>query len=96
MTRLLKIARALCLEPKVLLLDEPTEGLQPSMITQIQDAIVTLRSQGVAVVLVEQRVDAVLKLADTVAFMRSGQIEEIMPIKGLQADAEVFRTYVGV
>ena len=94
--QMLAIARALCLEPKVLLLDEPTEGLQPSMITLIQDAIVTLRSQGVAVVLVEQRVDAVLKLADTVAFMRSGQIEEIMPIKGLQADAEVFRTYVGV
>lgn len=94
--QMLAIARALCLEPKVLLLDEPTEGLQPSMITLIQDAIVTLRSQGVAVVLVEQRVDAVLKLADTVAFMRSGQIEEIMPIKGLQANAEVFRTYVGV
>jgi branched-chain amino acid transport system ATP-binding protein len=94
--QMLAIARALCLEPKVLLLDEPTEGLQPSMITQIQDAIVTLRSQGVAVVLVEQRVDAVLKLADTVAFMRSGQIEETLPVKGLHADAEVFRTYVGV
>jgi branched-chain amino acid transport system ATP-binding protein len=94
--QMLAIARALCLEPKVLLLDEPTEGLQPSMITLIQDAIVTLRSQGVAVVLVEQRVDAVLKLADTVAFMRSGRIEESMPVNGLQADADVFRTYVGV
>jgi branched-chain amino acid transport system ATP-binding protein len=48
------------------------------------------------VVLVEQRVDAVLKLADTVAFMRSGRIEESMPVNGLQADADVFRTYVGV
>jgi branched-chain amino acid transport system ATP-binding protein len=66
------------------------------MITLIQDAIVTLRSQGVAVVLVEQRVDAVLKLADTVAFMRSGRVEESLPVKGLQADAQVFRTYVGV
>jgi branched-chain amino acid transport system ATP-binding protein len=94
--QMLAIARALCLEPKVLLLDEPTEGLQPSMITLIQDAIVTLRSQGVAVVLVEQRVDAVLKLADTVAFMRSGRVEESLPVKGLQADAQVFRTYVGV
>jgi branched-chain amino acid transport system ATP-binding protein len=94
--QMLAIARALCLEPKVLLLDEPTEGLQPSMITLIQDAIMTLKAQGVAVVLVEQRVDAVLKLADTVAFMRSGRVEEIMPVKGLQADDDVFRTYVGV
>lgn len=94
--QMLAIARALCLEPKVLLLDEPTEGLQPSMISLIQEAIGTLKAQGVAVVLVEQRVDAVLKLADAVAFMRSGQIEESMPVKGLQADAQVFRTYVGV
>jgi branched-chain amino acid transport system ATP-binding protein len=94
--QMLAIARALCLDPKVLLLDEPTEGLQPSMITLIQQAIVTLKAQGVAVVLVEQRVDAVLRLADTVSFMRAGQIAESRPIKGLRADAQVFRTYVGV
>jgi branched-chain amino acid transport system ATP-binding protein len=70
--QMLAIGRALCLNPKVLLLDEPTEGLQPSMITLIQEAVLTLKAQGVAVVLVEQRVDAVLKLADRVAFMRAG------------------------
>ena len=94
--QMLAIARALCLSPKVLLLDEPTEGLQPSMITLIQEAIQTLKSQGVAVVLVEQRVDAVLNLADRVAFMLAGRVEETRDVKGLRPDSEVFRTYVGV
>jgi branched-chain amino acid transport system ATP-binding protein len=94
--QMLAIGRALCLAPKVLLLDEPTEGLQPSMISLIQEAILTLKAQGVAVVLVEQRVDAVLKLADRVAFMVAGQVEEELPVAGLRPDADVFRTYVGV
>ncbi len=94
--QMLAIARALCLQPKVLLLDEPTEGLQPSMITLIQQAILTLKGQGVAVVLVEQRVDAVLKLADRVAFMAAGRVAETREIKGMAADDPVFRTYVGV
>lgn len=94
--QMLAIARALCLDPRVLLLDEPTEGLQPSMIALIQEAVVALKAHGVAVVLVEQRVDAVLKLADRVAFMVSGRIEEDKNVNGLRADTEVFRTYVGV
>ncbi len=94
--QMLAIARALCLEPKVLLLDEPTEGLQPSMISLIRDAVLALRAQGVAVVLVEQRVDAVLKMADRVAFMVAGRIEETLTVNGLRANADVFRTYVGV
>jgi branched-chain amino acid transport system ATP-binding protein len=94
--QMLAIARALCLGPRVLLLDEPTEGLQPSMISLIQDAIMKLKAHGVAVVLVEQRVEAVLRLADKVAFMVSGRIEENMGVKGLQRDAEVFRSYVGI
>ena len=93
---MLAIARALCLNPKVLLLDEPTEGLQPSMIGLIQEAVLTLKGQGVAVVLVEQRVDAVLKLADRGGFMVAGRLEETRDATGLAADDPVFRTYVGV
>lgn len=94
--QMLAIGRALCLKPRVLLLDEPTEGLQPSMVTLIQEAILTLKSEGVAVVLVEQRVDAVLKLADRVAFMRAGRVEEERALPGLVAQDPVFQTYVGV
>jgi branched-chain amino acid transport system ATP-binding protein len=94
--QMLAIARALCLDPRVLLLDEPTEGLQPSIIALIQEAVVTLKGQGVAVVLVEQRVDAVLKLADRVAFMVAGRIEAGRDVAGLTASDPLFRTYVGV
>lgn len=94
--QMLAIGRALCLNPRVLLLDEPTEGLQPSMISLIQEAILTLKAQGVAVVLVEQRVDAVLKLADQVHFMAAGRIEKAMPVKGISANSDAFRTYVGI
>jgi branched-chain amino acid transport system ATP-binding protein len=94
--QMLAIARALCLAPKVLLLDEPTEGLQPSMITLIQEAVLTLKAQGVAVVLVEQRVDAVLRLADRVGFMRTGRVEVMRDIKNLTATDPVFQTFVGV
>lgn len=94
--QMLAIARALCLEPKVLLLDEPTEGLQPSMIALIRDVVVGLRATGVATVLVEQRVTAVLGMADRVAFMDQGHVAEVLDCAGLQADAPQFRQYVGV
>jgi branched-chain amino acid transport system ATP-binding protein len=94
--QMLAIARALCLEPKVLLLDEPTEGLQPSMIALIREVVVGLRATGVATVLVEQRVSAVLGMADRVAFMDQGHVAEVLDCAGLQADAPQFRRYVGV
>ena len=94
--QMLAIARALCLEPKVLLLDEPTEGLQPSMIALIRDTVAALKGQGMATVLVEQRVDAVLALADRVAFVTGGTVAETLPVTDLSPDAPAFLKYVGV
>ncbi|MGB3317347.1 MAG: ABC transporter ATP-binding protein [Albidovulum sp.] len=94
--QMLAIARALCLEPKVLLLDEPTEGLQPSMIALIRDTVVALRETGVATVLVEQRVDAALSVADRIAFMTGGEVAETVEAQGLGPDAPQFASYVGV
>ena len=94
--QMLAIARALCLEPKVLLLDEPTEGLQPSMIRLIQDTVLRLKDTGVATVLVEQRVDAVLRIADAVAFMANGRVAESLRAADLTAASPQFADYVGV
>jgi len=94
--QMLAIARALCVEPTVLLLDEPTEGLQPSMIALIQDVILRLRETKVAVILVEQRVHAVLKMADCIAFMDQGQIAETEVCSVLEPGSPQFRRFVGV
>jgi len=90
------LAHALCLKPSVLLLDDPTVGLQPSMITRIRDTLTTLKSAGVAIILVEQRVDAVLSMADSIAFVRNGTVAETQPASTLTAAAPQFFTCVGV
>ena len=71
----LAIARALVTKPKLLVLDEPTEGIQPSIIKDIGRAIAWLRDKGdIAILLVEQYFDFVHELADTFAVMDRGQI----------------------
>ena len=71
----LAIARALVTRPKLLVLDEPTEGLQPSIILEIEDAIAELhRSTGMSILLVEQYVEFALRLAERYAVMEAGRI----------------------
>jgi len=94
--QMLATARALCLRPRVLLLDEPTEGLQPTMIEAIRQVIVKMRGAGVAILLVEQRVDAVLSVADRVAFIENGRNGEVLPAETLRADHGIVERYVGV
>ena len=94
--QMLATARALAIDPQVLLLDEPGEGLQPSVVAQIQDVIVNMRDQGLAVVLVEQRVDAILTLADKAVFVENGRNLETLSRADLQLDPEVIRRNLGV
>lgn len=94
--QMLAMARALCVEPKVLLLDEPTEGLMPSMIARIRDTVAMLRERGVSTILVEQRVDAVLPVADRVAFIENGRNRETLDVEKLRENPELVHHYVGV
>lgn len=94
--QMLAMARALCIEPDVLLLDEPTEGLMPSMIARIRETVAGLRQRGVSTILVEQRVDAVLSLADRVAFIENGQNRETVAVEKVRADPDYVHRYVGV
>lgn len=72
----LAIARALITRPKVLLLDEPTEGIQPNVIQQIGEALETLRDQGdMAIVLVEQNADFAYRIADTFTVLEQGRVK---------------------
>ncbi len=71
----LAIGRALLTEPKLLILDEPTEGIQPNIIDQIGDAIKMLRSEGkMSILLVEQYLDFCKELADDFAIMNRGAV----------------------
>jgi urea transport system ATP-binding protein len=80
----LAIARALIRQPRVLLLDEPTEGIQPSIVEDIARAIQDLRRQGeIAVLVVEQYVDFVLAVADSYHVMQRGTIVAHGPIAHL-------------
>jgi branched-chain amino acid transport system ATP-binding protein len=94
--QMLAMARALCLEPQVLLLDEPTEGLMPSMIAKIRETVAKLRGQGVSTILVEQRVDAVLPVADRVSFIENGRVRETVEVGRLRDEPELVKRYVGV
>jgi branched-chain amino acid transport system ATP-binding protein len=94
--QMLAMARALCLEPKVLLLDEPTEGLMPSMIARILETVRTLKAQGVATILVEQRVEAALTVADRILFVENGRSRQTVSPEALRAEPALLHHYVGV
>ena len=94
--QMLAMARALCLEPQVLLLDEPTEGLMPSMIAKIRETVAKLKQRGVSTILVEQRVDAVLPVADRVSFIENGRVRETAEVGRLRNEPELVKRYVGV
>ncbi len=94
--QMLTTARALCLEPSVLMLDEPTEGLQPSMIQLIRETVETLKSEGKAIILVEQRIEAVLSIADRVTFLENGHTRETVDVATLHDDRSLLTKYVGV
>jgi branched-chain amino acid transport system ATP-binding protein len=94
--QMLATARALCVEPKVMLLDEPTEGLMPIMIAKILEIVLKLKEAGVATILVEQRVESALHVADRVAFIENGRSAEVVSPEHLRADPSLLHHYVGV
>jgi branched-chain amino acid transport system ATP-binding protein len=94
--QMLALGRALCLEPKVLLLDEPSEGLQPSAAQQLLDTVARLKAQGVAVLLVEQKADAALRVADRAAFLENGALVHEARAADLAGEPGLLERYVGV
>jgi branched-chain amino acid transport system ATP-binding protein len=94
--QMLAIARAMMLEPKIILLDEPTEGLMPRMVGQIREIIGVLHREGVAILLVEQNVPLTLAVVDRVYIMEKGVVRHHAPAAELRADPTVVHQYLGV
>jgi len=94
--QILAIARTLIGDPKVLLLDEPTEGIQPSIVDEILSQLIGINTRlGVTMILVEQNLDFAREFAHRAYTMLKGQITEELGPDGL-SDPRVIAEYLGV
>lgn len=94
--QMLAIARALMINPELLLMDEPSEGLAPVLVQLLRDQILELKKVGLSILLVEQNLGLALAVADEVYVMERGQIVYHGGPKELDANEEVKHNYLGV
>ncbi|MCC3305750.1 ABC transporter ATP-binding protein [Sneathiella sp. HT1-7] len=95
--QILAIARSLIGGPKMLLLDEPTEGIQPSIVHEIGVQLKRIAHEtGLSILIVEQNVDMVRTLADEVLFMENGAIQERCDINAMRDDDSLLHRYLSV
>jgi branched-chain amino acid transport system ATP-binding protein len=93
--QMLAVGRALMSNPRVMLLDEPTEGLAPVLVQSIGTLLRTLKSTGVSILLAEQNHHMALRVADRAAFIEKGRIVEVLPTARAR-DSEVLHRILGV
>lgn len=95
--QILAVARCLCGEPSLILLDEPTEGIQPSIVDEIADHLLELkRGGGVGMILVEQSFDFIRKLSDRILVIQKGMlVREVMPDRISEFEREFISEAVG-
>ena len=94
--QMLAIARALVMNPRLVIMDEPSEGLAPVIVDQLIGVLRALPADGMGVLLVEQNLRVATEVADDVAIMVTGRIAAAMPSKRLAEDQELQRRYLGV
>ncbi|MFC7203240.1 ABC transporter ATP-binding protein [Haloferax namakaokahaiae] len=94
--QMLVIARAVVGQTKLLLLDEPTEGLAPQIVEDVLDIIEHVSDQGIPILLVEQNLNAVLEVSDRNYILNKGEIVYEGTTEALQADEETQQQYLGI
>ena len=90
------IARALMIDPELLLMDEPSEGLAPVMVRHLEDIVVRLKADGLAILLVEQNLFSALAVADRVYVMESGRIVFESAAAAVTANPGAITSFLGV
>jgi branched-chain amino acid transport system ATP-binding protein len=93
--RMLEIARALASAPQLLLLDEPASGLDAMETERLQDLILTLRDQGITILLVEHDMGLTMEVADEIVVLNYGKLIAEGPPRAIQKDSEVIAAYLG-
>ncbi|GAC1347738.1 MAG: ABC transporter ATP-binding protein [Acetobacteraceae bacterium] len=94
--QMLAIGRALMTQPRLLMLDEPSQGIAPRLVDDILAAVGRIRALGTTVLLVEQRLVEALELADRAYVLQTGRIVMEGPAAAIAGDAEVRRAYLGM
>jgi branched-chain amino acid transport system ATP-binding protein len=94
--QMLTIARTLMTAPKLLLLDEPSEGLAPVIVRALGEAIAALRREGLTIVLSEQSLRLARRLADRACIIEKGEVKFDGPMGELEASESIRRAYLGV
>lgn len=93
--QMLAVARALMMQPRLLMLDEPSMGLAPLLVNQVFDIIRAIKAQRIPILLVEQNARKALDLADYVYVLERGQVVKEGRAAELRADAEIIASYLG-
>jgi len=94
--QMLAIARCLIVKPRILLLDEPTEGIMPKLVASLRDEIRAINESGVSILFVEQNIPAALAVCSRVYIMEKGAICHETSTKDLRANPDVIHRYLGV
>ena len=94
--QMLAIGRALMSKPRLLLLDEPSLGLAPILVDQILEAVITLKREGVTVLLIEQNARAALAIADRAYVLESGRVTASGAAAEIAGNEQVRQAYLGV
>jgi branched-chain amino acid transport system ATP-binding protein len=94
--QMLAIGRALLTNPRLLILDEPTEGLAPRIVGEIRDVLRALRGSGLAIVIVDQNLETVFDVADHVAVISRGSVVAEGASSAVRADKALLNHYLGV
>ena len=94
--QMLAIGRALMSNPRVLLMDEPSEGLAPQIVAEVERIIASLRQEGLSILLVEQNLELAMTLANDVVILNTGRVAASGRASDIAADQDVLDRNLGV